>query len=183
LVAVVGALAALSSIFLFGATAQAQTNGYPPGTSVPTCVAGNVNAGNLVVGQTVTFTLCGNFAAGASITVNVNGVSHVFTKTAVNGAVVVVVTVVSSTVLAVGDPVNVAATCGTNTVVATGAAASGETTSVTGTFNLVCTSTTTTGNGLALTGTNAVIGILTAVGLIIVGALLVVFQRRRRQTI
>ncbi len=131
----------------------------------------------------MTFTLCGNFAPGATVTVTVDGVAAL-TKTPTNGAVVVVVTVISQTVLAVGDPVNVAGTCGINSVVATGTAATGGTGSSTGTFNLICTSTTTTkSGGLALTGTNVLMALLIALALIVIGALLVVFQRRRRQTI
>ncbi len=173
----------VSSVFLLGGAAQAQT-GYPPGTTtLPICEVGNVDAGIVAVGQTVTFTLCGGFAPGASVNVTVNGVAAL-TKTANNGGfVVVVVTVTSQTVLAVGDPVNVAAVCGTNTVVATGPQAGGGTGSSTGIFRLVCTSTTTTEEGLAFTGANVLRALLIALALIVVGALLVFFQRRRRQTI
>lgn len=181
LAALVGALAVFSTVFLGAGAAVAQT-GYPPGTSVPACTVGNVNAGNVSVGQTITFTLCGNFAPGASITVTVNG-AVVLTKTPTNGAVVVVVTVVSQTLLTVDDPVNVAAVCGTNTATATGAAATGGTANSTGTFNLLCTSTTTTKGGLAFTGANVMRFVLAALALIVIGALLVLFQRRRRQTI
>ena len=180
LAALVGALVVFSSVFLAGSVAGAQT-GYPPGTSVPACTVGNVNAGNVSVGQTVTFTLCGNFAPGATVTVTVNG-AVTLTKTPTNGAVVVVITVVSQTVLAVDDPVNVAAVCGVNTATATGAAATGGTGQSTGTFNLLCTSTTTTKSGLAFTGTNVFRFLLVAFALIVIGALLVVLQRRRRQT-
>jgi len=122
---------------------------------------------------------------GTTITcrITVNGVVTV-TKTPTNGAVVVVVTVVSQTVLTIGnDPANVAATCGTNTVVATGMASPGGAGTSTGTFNLVCTTTTTTKGGLALTGANVLRALLVALALIVIGALLVIFQRRRRQTI
>jgi hypothetical protein len=180
LAALIGAVAMFSAVFLLGGAAQAQS--YPPGTSVPSCTVGNVNAGSISVGQTVTFTLCGNFAPGAAVTVTVNGVS-VFTKAPTNGAVTVVITVKSSTVLAVDDPVNVAAVCGVNTAVATGATVGGGSASSSGTFNLVCTSSTTTSSGLAFTGTNVIEALLVAFALIVIGALLVVFQRRRRQTI
>jgi hypothetical protein len=157
---------------------------YPIGScpAPPPCTVGNVNAGNVSVGQTVTFTLCGDFAPGASVTVTVNGVLAI-TKTPTNGAVVVVVTVVSQTLLAVDDPVNVAAVCGINTVTATGATATGGTGNSTGTFNLLCTSTTTTKGGLAFTGANVMRFVLAALALIVIGALLVFFQRRRRQTL
>jgi hypothetical protein len=178
--ALIGALAVFSTVFLTGGAALAQT-GYPPGTSVPSCVPANVNAGTIAVGQTVTFTLCGNFAAGATVTVTVNG-APTLTKTPTNGAVEVVVTAVSTTVLQVGDPTNVAAICGTNTVTATGATTAGVGTS-TGTFTLVCTTTATTSSPLAFTGANVLLALGVALVLIVLGALLVVFQRRRRQTI
>ncbi len=132
------------------------------------------------VGQTITFTLCGNFAPGAAVTITVNG-TIVFTKAPTNGAVVVVITIVSQSVAQVGDPVNVAIACGANAVTATGAAAGGGTGTSTGNFNLVCTSTTTTSSGLALTGANVLLALGIAMVLIVLGALLVVFQRRRRQ--
>jgi hypothetical protein len=176
LAALIGVLAIFSTVSLFGGVAQAQT--YPPGTSVPPpCVPGNASAGNVAVGQSVTFTLCGDFTG--TTTVSVNG-AVVLTKTATNGAVVVVVTVVSQSVLSVGDPVNVAAVCGTNGIVATGSGTPGRST---GTFDLVCTPTTTAKSGLAFTGANILRSVLIALALIIVGALMIIFQRRRRQTI
>jgi hypothetical protein len=180
LAALLGAVAVFSTVFLLGAVAQAQS--YPPGTSVPSCTPGDVNAGNVSVGQTVTFTLCGDFAPGAAVTVTVNGVAAL-TKTPTNGAVVVVITVTSQTVLAVSDPVNVAAICGSNSAVATGAKMGGGTGSSTGTFNLVCTTTTTTSKPLAFTGANILMAVLIAFALIVLGALLVAFQRRRRQSV
>lgn len=175
----VGAFAAATAIassgLLFGAAAQAQTSGYPPGTGGSGCTAGNVNLGNVGVGQTVTFTLCGGFTAGVSVTVNG---ATVLSKPSTNGAVAVVITVVSQTVLQVGDPVDVAAACGTNTVVATGPGTPGTST---GTFNLQCRGGTPS-SGLAFTGTNIRFGLLSALALIAVGTMLVVVQRRRRQT-
>ena len=180
--AALGAVVVLfSTIFLGLSTAQAQTGGYPPGTTtVASCVPGNVNLGTVVVGQTVTFQLCGGFADGATVTVTVNGTT-VPSKTAVNGAVTVVITVTSTTVLTVNDPTTAPAVCGTNTVAATGSGNPGVST---GTFNLNCSTTTTTStSGLALTGANVVKGALIALVLIGLGVVLVVFQRRRRETI
>jgi hypothetical protein len=172
-----GAMVVFSTVLFMGAAAQAQT-GYPPGTSVPPpCVAGNVNAGTVAVGQTITFTLCGDFTG--TVAVSVNG-AVVLTKTATGGAVVVVVTIISPTVAQVEDPVNAAIVCGNNVVSATGPGTPGLST---GNFNLACTTTTTTKSGLAFTGTNVLRSLLIALALIVLGALLVVFQRRRRRQI
>jgi hypothetical protein len=191
LAALIGAVLLCSTVLLTGGSASAlsspvptQATCYPLSTcpTVPPCVVGNVNAGTVTVGKTITFTLCGDFAPGSSVTITANGVV-VFTKTPSAGAVTVVVTVTSQTVMAVGDPVNVAATCGTNTIVATGPSAAGGTGMSTGTFTLLCTSTGTTTGPLALTGTNVMIALLIALALIGFGVLLVVLQRKRRQTI
>jgi hypothetical protein len=104
----------------------------------------------------------------------------VLTKTATGGEVVVVVTIISPTVAQVEDPVNAAIVCGNNVVSATGPGTPGLST---GNFNLACTTTTTTKSGLAFTGTNVLRSLLIALALIVLGALLVVFQRRRRRQI
>jgi hypothetical protein len=176
--ALIGAVAILSTVMLLtGGAAQAQT-GYPPGTSVPPpCVAGNVNAGNVSVLQTITFTLCGDFTG--TVTVSVNG-AVVLTKTATGGAVVVVVTISTQTVAEIEDPVKAAIVCGNNVVSATGPGTPGQST---GNFNLLCTTTTTTKSGLAFTGANILRTLLIALGLIVLGALLIIFQRRRHQHI
>lgn len=181
LLALVGAMAIMSTVVLgaLGGVAQAQT-GYPPGTTtLPACVAGNVNAGNVSVGQTITFTLCGNYTAGGTDTITVNG-AVVLTKTPTNGAVIVVVTVVSQTVATVSDPVNVAIVCGTNTVTATGPGTPGTST---GTFNLECSPTTTTSTGLAFTGANIMKALLIALVLIVAGVALFILGRRRRHAL
>jgi hypothetical protein len=188
--ALVGAVLICSTVLLSGGPASAQSsavprqNCYPLSSCPPTppCTVGSVSAGVVVVGQTITFTLCGDFAPGASVTVVVNGTT-VFTKTATNGAVVVVITVASQTILQVDDPVNAPAICGNNAVVATGAKVGGGSSSPTGTFQLTCTSSTGSKGGLAFTGTNVMLGLLVALGLIALGTVLVVLQRRRRQTI
>jgi hypothetical protein len=111
--------------------------------------------------------------------VTVNG-AVVLTKTATGGAVVVVVTIISQTVAQIEDPVNAAIVCGNNVISATGPGAPGEST---GNFNLACTTTTTTKSGLAFTGANILRTVLIALGLIVLGALLIIFQRRRHQHI
>ncbi len=189
--ALIGVVLICSTVLLYGGPASAHSSalpmqqacGYPLSACppAPPCVVGNADAGSVTVGQTITFTLCGNFAPGAAVSIAVNG-AVVLTKPPTNGAVVVVITVVSQSLLHVDDPVNAAAVCGSNTVVASGASAAGGTGTSTGRFNLSCTSTTTK-SGLALTGANVMLGLLLAAALIIVGAVLVVFQRRRRQTI
>jgi len=184
--ALMGAVVIVSTVVLAGGAAFAQTGGYPPPTTLPLCTAGGVNAGNVAVGQTVTFTLCGNFAAGATVSLTVNGTSVDVTKTPVNGAVTVVITAVSNTVLEVNDPVDVAAACGTNTVVATG---SGNPGTATGTFDLLCSTTATTvastatsSSALALTGAHVIELLIIAALLIGLGAVLVAWNRRRRQS-
>lgn len=181
LAALTAAVLGVSTVF-FAGSALAQT-GYPPGTSLPTCTVGDINAGSLAVGQTAVFALCGPFAPGASVSVTVDGTA-VFSKTPVNGIVTVTVTRTSTTVVAVGDPVNVATVCGSNSVTATGPGSSGATATANGTFVIQCAATTTTtSSGLAFTGANVMLALGVATILIAAGALLVVFQRRRRQTI
>jgi hypothetical protein len=168
---------------LAAGSASAQTGGYPPPTTVLTCTPGNANAGSVTVGDTVTFTLCGDFTATATITVNGHAAG---TKTAVNGAVTVVVTVASQTELVVNDPVDVAGQCGTNTVVATGPGTPGTST---GTFTLLCNvSTATTTSPVTSTGALAFTGarllellLAVAAAMIVLGTLLVRLQHRRRQ--
>jgi hypothetical protein len=180
LAALLGTVALIGSVFLSGGVAHAQP--YPPGTTVPECVAGDINAGTLAIGQTAVFVLCGPFADGATVNVTVNG-TFVFTKVAASGKVQVTVTRISATTVAVGDPVNVATVCGTNTVVATGPSQSGSTVSADGFFNIQCAPTTTTSTGgLAFTGANVLLAVAVALVLIVLGVLLVSFQRRRRQS-
>jgi hypothetical protein len=191
LAALVGATVIFGTVVLAGGAAMAQTGGYPPGTSVPPpCTSGNINAGNVSVGQTVKFTLCGEFTDGSSVDVVVNG-KDVGTKTPLDGSVQVVIEVISPTVLQVDDPVSATAVCGSNTAVATGPGTPG---TATGTFNLVCTSTTTSTTvgattsttkatgALAFTGARILEALLIAAALIVVGAVLVLMQRRRRQS-
>jgi hypothetical protein len=177
LLALIGAVAVMATVSLIGGVAQAQTgSGYPPGTSttLAECTAGNANAGNVAVGQTITFTLCGDFTAGQLVTIKVNG-AVALTKLP-NGAVVVVITVVSQTVLQVSDPVNVAAVCGTNNVNATGGGTPG---AASGTFNLACAAASTASGGLAFTGANIALGVIIALALISVGVLLRILSNRR----
>lgn len=185
LAALVGAMTLMSTAFLFGGVAQAQS--YPPGTSVPACTVGDANAGTVAVGQSIKFILCGNFAAGATITLTVNGTAVTgITKTPANGAVTVDIKVDSTTLIEIDDPVQVAITCGTtNTVTASGPTAGGGTAVSHGTFAVLCAATTatTTAGGLAFTGGNVVAALAVAVVLIVLGALMVIFQRRRRQTV
>jgi hypothetical protein len=201
--ALAGVIGLLGVVILGAGAAQAQV-GYPPGTTtvpapppttttvpgttttVPSatttvtspCTAGDVNAGIVAVGKTITFTLCGGYS-GAPVTITVNGTSA-GTKTPVNGAVTVVVTVVSQTVLQINDPINVAAVCGTNQVVTSGTGTPGAST---GTFTVACTTAVAgNGGGLAFTGANILRFLLAALVLIAAGTALVLFQRRRRQT-
>ncbi|MGH9126179.1 MAG: hypothetical protein ACRDZ8_15860 [Acidimicrobiales bacterium] len=179
LIVLVSAITLMCAASSLGAIAVAQS--YPPGSSVPSCTPGNVNIGPPVpVGQSVTLNLCGGFTAGTSVTIKVNGVLTSVTKMPVNGAVTVVITVVSNTTLSIDDPVDVPAICGTNTVVATGQGTPGTST---GTFTLNCSTTTTSTGALALTGADVAGIIVVALVLLVVGSLLVVVQRRRRRAV
>ena len=181
LAALMGTVALIGAMSLTGGVAHAQ--GYPPGTTVPSCTPGDINAGTLAIGQTAVFVLCGPFASGATVNVTLNG-TFVFTKVAAaNGTIQVTVTRISETTVSVGDPVNVAIVCGTNTVVGTGPSPTGNTVSANGFFNIQCAPTTTTSTGgLAFTGANVVLAVAVALVLIVLGVLLVSFQRRRRQS-
>jgi hypothetical protein len=176
LIALIGAVAVLSAVFLTGA-AQAQTTPTVPGygSPVPPCAVGPINAGTLSVGQTAVFLLCGPFTG--TVTVKVNGTTTFTNKQPSSGQVRVTVTRTSATSAAVDDPFNVATVCGSNTVTGSDAAAT-----ATGTFTILCAAPASSG-GLAFTGANVVLGLIVAMVLIVLGALLVMFQRRRRQTI
>ncbi len=176
--------AALTGVVMLAATvvgvgaASAQTTPtYTPGTSTgPLCTGGPVNAGNVSIGQTVTFMLCGPFQPGATAAINVNGTAAGSKTVASNGTVTIVITINSATSGTVNDPVTVPVTCGSNTATATSGGVS-----QTGTFNLICGSTTKT-SGLAFTGANVMKAVLAALLLIAIGGALVLAQRRRRSS-
>ncbi|MGH9126340.1 MAG: hypothetical protein ACRDZ8_16680 [Acidimicrobiales bacterium] len=186
LAALIGTMVIAFTVIATGGPVLAQTGGYPPGSSVPSCTPGNVTISTPVgVGQTVTLTLCGGFADGATVSLKVNGSSVTTTKSPVNGAVTVVIQVISQTQLQVNDPVTAPANCGTNTVTATGSGTPGTST---GTFTLTCSSTTTaagstttTRSSLPLTGARILEALFVALALIAIGTVLVMVQRRRRQ--
>ncbi|MDQ6613214.1 MAG: hypothetical protein M3083_00215 [Actinomycetota bacterium] len=175
----------VSTVFLAGGSALAQTDtGYPPGTTTSTtagpCTPGDTNLGTLSVGTTRTFTLCGGFTGG-TVTIKVDGTVVPVTKSPSNGFVTIEIRVVSRTVIQIDDPVNAAVICGNNTVTATGAGNPG---TATATFTLACpTETSEAPGGLAFTGANVLLALLIALVLIVLGAVLVVLQRRRRQTL
>jgi len=79
-------MAVVSTVFLFGGAAQAQT--YPPGTGVPRCSPGDANAGIVDPGQSIQFILCGNFDPGSTVNITANGISA-GTKPPANDAVTV----------------------------------------------------------------------------------------------
>jgi hypothetical protein len=164
---------------LGGGFAAGQT-GYPPTTTTPVlCTGGNASAGTVAVGTTITFTLCGPFKPGTTVTVTVNGGAP-STKTAnANGSVTVVLTVTSTSSGLVNDPVKVDINCGANNVVATGTSPTGAAATSTGTFTVNCAPATSPG-GLAFTGANIFKFLAAALLLIAIGAALVLAQRRRR---
>ncbi len=167
----VGALAVFSTVFLMGGVAHAQT-GYPPGTGGTPCIPGNATAGNVAVGQTATFTLC---VAASRVPFRSRSTAPWCSP--------------KSALQRPGDHRRHRRLadrppgrrprrrrrhlrhqhdrrhrsrhpgylhCGT--------------------FNLLCTSTTTTKSGLAFTGANILRSLLIALALIVLGALLVIFS-------
>jgi hypothetical protein len=143
------------------------------------CTGGNANAGTVVVGTTVTFTLCGAFQPGSAVTITVNG-EAAGTKTAnANGSVTIVITITTSTSALVNDPVKVEVNCGANNVVATGTSPTGGAAASTGAFSINCAPTTPS-SGLAFTGANIFKFLAAALLLIAIGGALVLAERRRR---
>jgi len=175
-------MAVVSTVFLFGGAAQAQT--YPPGTGVPRCSPGDANAGIVDPGQSIQFILCGNFDPGSTVNITANGISA-GTKPPANDAVTVEVEVLSRTAAAVDDPTVFGITCGTtSTITVTGPSASGGICVSHGTFLVLCTSNaaiTPGSSGLVFTGAHVVTALVVAMALIVLGALLVISQRRRRE--
>ena len=172
-------LAVLLTTVLGGGMAAGQT-GYPPTTTTPVlCAGGNATAGTIKIGTTITFTLCGTFKPGSTVSVVVDG-NPPATKTANgDGSVTVVITVTSGSAGTLNDPVKIALNCGANNVVATGTSPSGGAAASTGTFSIDCTPTTTSG-GLAFTGANIFKFLAAALLLIAIGGALVLAERRRR---
>lgn len=193
-------LALLGALFLLSPPASAQT-GYPPGAC--TVLAGTQDVGTVTVGQTFVLQLAPQcvFTPGTPVTVTVNGVDIPGKVANASGAVLVEVTVVSTTQLSIDDPVLTPAFCGTNTVLARGpsAVAGDQQVTQTATFTLSCPGTTTGGatttgsstgtttgpatpiiGRLALTGSNLLRFLAIALALVVAGAACVVVGRRRR---
>jgi hypothetical protein len=182
--AFIGVLTLSSAVVLLGGAAQAQT-GYPPPTVTTLPPVINITIpGVLVLGSTVTFSLCGGYSGATPVTITVNGV-FAFAKSAITDGCVSLSVTVNSIIpptFLVGDPVKTAATCGANTVTATGAGSPGKSTA---TLDLSCaaTSAVSSSSGLAFTGADVagiIVGALLLIGL---GSMLVIVQRRRRTTV
>lgn len=178
--ATVGAALVVSTVAFGGGVASAQTPGYPPGSTTTVgapCIGSGASVGSVAVGSVVTFSICGPFTNGGSVNVAVNGRQAVTKQASTAGTISIVLRITSKSVAEVDDPVNVAINCGANTVSANGPAFNGGTATQIGAFSLNCGSTTAT--GLAFTGANVLKGLGAALALIVVGAFLVVTQRRR----
>lgn len=162
--------------------AQAQV-GYPPGPCTATVNASA--AGTVAVGAVLTITLapvCA-WAPGSLVTVTVNGQVVLTKPSGLNGAVTVSVTAVSASTLSIDDPVLVPAICGTNTVTGTGTSPTASAPATqTVTFGLNCASVVSqTGSRglLSFTGANLLRWTGIALGLVLVGALVLVPSRKR----
>lgn len=174
--AVVGA-----AVFSLAAPASGQT-GYPPGLSAQ-CTASQ-EVGTVTVGQQFVLQLAATcaFNAGATITINANGVT--FSKSAeANGVVLLNVNVLSATQLSI-NPL-VPARCGVNTVTATGPSSASVTgqASQTANFTLVCppaVPAARTGGTLSRTGSDTVTYAAVAMALVVAGSIVVLVTRRRR---
>jgi len=151
----------IAATALFGIGKAAAQTGYPPAPPTTVlCTAGNIDAGTVGLGQTITITLCGPFQPGSTVAVNV-GATQIATAV---GAVTVTVT---------------GATCGANDLVATGPGEGAATATSTATFTVTCARPSSSADGLAFTGANIYKYLLAALVLIAIGAMLVLLHRRR----
>ena len=177
----------VGAVVLFVAPAASAQTGYPPGPC--TAVNGTQDLGSVNIGQRFVVQLAPTclFTPGAAVTVTVNGVDIPGKVAEANGAVLVDVTVVSTTQLSIDDPVLTPAICGTNTVTARGPSSTGGVSTQTATFTLNCP----TGPGVAsparpvtgrlsLTGGNVLRYVALALTLLVAGSMAVTVTRRRR---
>jgi len=181
LVALVGGLA-----FLAAPSAMAQTPGYPP-----TCnpVDGVQDEGTHQIGSTFKAKLLPIclFNPGSNIAVSVNGQAVGTKVAAAEGSITVTVRVVSATELSIEDPVSVVGQCGQNKIVGTGpSATAGRNVTQTAFFTVVCPGVNPPGGvvtpvrgTVAFTGANIAKWAAVALALIAIGAVLVIFNRRR----
>ncbi len=176
-------------LVLLAPVASGQT-GYPPGACA--VLTGVQDVGSVAIGQRFIVQLAPTcvFAAGAPVTVTVNGIDIPGKVANASGFVLVDVTVISATQLSIDDPVLTPARCGTgaNSVVARGPStvAGGAIVSQTATFSINCAAavpatpaTPVSGGRLALTGANMLRWAGIALALAVTGSLLVVTTRRR----
>ncbi len=159
-------LAAFLLTVVLGNGMVAAQSPLPSVASFDLCLrGGDVDAGTVAVGQTITVTLCGPFAPGSTETVTVNGESLGTAVAGANGAVMVVISITSRN-------------CGANKVVATGPDMAGAIVMSSGTYSVMCKRAASAGP-LAFTGANVFKALLAALLLIAAGAGLVIAQRRR----
>ncbi|MFN2607048.1 MAG: heme exporter protein CcmD [Acidimicrobiales bacterium] len=172
------------SVALGVPAATAQT-GPPPGLC--TVTSGTLqDGGTHQVGDTVVIRLaptCG-FTPGDVVAVAVNNQAVGFKSADSAGTVAVRIKIQSASQLLVEDPVSVPAVCGTNSVVGTGfSTAAAAAVTQTTTFALVCPTTapvaTATGK-LAFTGANLLRWTAFGAAALVLGTLLVLSVRRRR---
>jgi hypothetical protein len=180
--ATVAALLTAAALVLVPEVA-AQT-GYPPGEC--TTPSGSQDVGGVNVGASFTVRIqpvC-LFDVGSLVSINVNG-QGIGTKEAdASGGVNVAVRVVSQTMVEIDDPIQVAAQCGVNTIVATGVS-SGTPVTQTASFTILCPggAAQAVRGRVAFTGANLLrwgggAAVLVALG----GVLLVTARRRSRAT-
>jgi LPXTG-motif cell wall-anchored protein len=185
-----------------GAATAAGAQTYPTGSTTPTTAgntSGSINAGTLGSGGTVSVDVCG-FAPGSTVTITLNGGAVTTATVGSNGCATITIQVVSPGT-ALGRPVFAAAglqlaqtssSLKINGVAATGLPPGQQNTIgatgtgsnlATRTVNVFFTTSTsaTSGSGLPRTGVMILRWALAALGLIAIGALLVVADRRRNR--
>lgn len=165
-VAAIVAVAVTWCAVLGSGRAIAQT-GYPPAPPTTVmCSGGDVDAGTVSLGQTITVTLCGPFQPGAVLAATLNGGLGLGTApTTADGVGAVTITIR-------------ARKCGLNKVIVTGPGSTTTTAVRTATFYVMCARAPIAGV-LPFTGGNIVVFLLVAALLIGVGALTLTVYRRR----
>ena len=110
----------------------------PPSTTLPKCHGIDIDAGVVVVGQTITFTLCGPFLPGVTLTISLDGRVVGVKIASGNGAVTIVITITSIRSGLIHGLLRAPIGCGKNVIVAVGAGVTSAVAVRHGTFTLRC---------------------------------------------
>lgn len=151
-----------------------------PTTTVATVVGPGQVGGSASLGGSVTNEICG-FLPGSTVQLTLNGTVSVGTTVAdPNGCITITIKVLNDKPQLVVDGTQANGICGTNMVVATGPGASGGTFSQSDSVTVNCAAQpTSSSSGLPFTGANVLKLVVAAAVLIMMGALLVIADRRR----